>query len=68
MPSTPPAPSTPSTPRAEEITAPPVRSEWEVPDYVSQPEFDDEPEQDAMSMADELFGARQQSRRGGDDA
>lgn len=66
-PSMPPSTSS-SAPRAEEITAPPKRSEWEVPDYVSQPEFDDEPEQDAMSMADELFGARHQSRRGGDDA
>jgi dTMP kinase len=67
-PATPPTSPTASTPRAEEITAPPVRSEWEVPDYVSQPEFDEEPEQDAMSMADELFGARHQSRRSGDDA
>ena len=64
-----PSGSTPtSMSHAEEITAPPVRSEWEVPDYVAQPEFDDEPEQDAMSMADELFGAHHQSRRGGDDA
>ena len=54
--------------RAEDIAAPPVRAEWEVPDYVAQPEFDDEPEQDALSMADELFGVHQQSRRGGDEA
>ena len=66
----PPKPTSPttSTPRADDIASPPVRSEWEVPDYVSQPEFDEESEQDAMSLADELFGARQQSRRGGDDA
>ena len=59
--------SSPSS-RAEDITAPPVRGEWEVPDYVAQPEFDEEPEQDALSMADELFGARYQSRHSGDDA
>jgi hypothetical protein len=50
------------TARAEEITAAPMRSEWEVPDYIAHPEFDEEPEQDALSMADELFGVRQQSR------
>ncbi|WP_194911327.1 dTMP kinase [Catenulispora rubra] len=64
-----PKPTPPSTtPRAEEISAPPVLSEWEVPDYITKPEFDEEPEQDALSMADELFGARQPSRHGGDDA
>ena len=64
-----PTPAPPSsTPRAEEISAPPVRGEWEVPDYITKPEFDEEPEQDALSMADELFGARQPSRHGGDDA
>jgi hypothetical protein len=45
-----------------------VRGEWEVPDYVAQPEFDDSEEQDALSMADELFGARPQGRRGGEDS
>jgi hypothetical protein len=57
-----------ATPRAEDISAPSVRGEWEVPDYVAEPEFDDAPEQDALSMADELFGARPQGRRGGEDA
>jgi dTMP kinase len=56
-----------STPHAEDISSPAVRGQWEVPDYVAQPEFDEEPEQDAMSLADELFGARQ-TRHGGEDA
>ncbi|MEY9933499.1 dTMP kinase [Catenulispora sp. GP43] len=64
----PPSSSSSSSSHAEDITAPSVRSEWEVPDYVAQPEFDEEPEQDALSMADELFGARHQSRHSGDDA
>ncbi|MBS2540052.1 dTMP kinase, partial [Catenulispora sp. NF23] len=58
----------PASPNAEDIATPSTRGEWEVPDYVAEPELDEEPEQDAMALADELFGVRQQTRHGGEDA
>ncbi|WP_194898533.1 dTMP kinase [Catenulispora pinisilvae] len=72
-PTTPAPPSTtptqpPASPHAEDIATPSTRGEWEVPDYVAEPEFDEEPEQDAMALADELFGVRQQTRHSGEDA
>ncbi|NUP46974.1 MAG: hypothetical protein HOW97_06605, partial [Catenulispora sp.] len=52
------------TPRAEtaDIAAPPARGEWEVPDYVAEPEFEDIGEPDALSLTDELLGVRNQPR------
>jgi hypothetical protein len=51
-----------------EITAPAARDQWEVPDYVAEPEFDESSEADDLSLADELLGARQQARRGREDS
>ncbi|MFD0630511.1 dTMP kinase [Catenulispora yoronensis] len=48
----------PQSAEAADITAPSARGEWDVPDYVAEPEFDEIGEPDARSLADELFGVR----------
>ncbi|MBW8805186.1 MAG: dTMP kinase [Catenulisporales bacterium] len=50
---------------AVDLAAPTARSEWEVPDYIAEPELDDTDDIDsseALSLTDELLGARRQPR------
>ncbi|MFL6115455.1 MAG: dTMP kinase [Catenulispora sp.] len=50
---------------AMDLAAPTARSEWEVPDYIAEPELDDADDLDSsetLSLTDELLGARRQPR------